>query len=107
MLSATMTITQDWFTKIPRSRASLSAQGWSHPLGSNERTDGLICKPRKGNDGRQVRQIMCGCKSSAGCRWLWRDGLERNCLPKSECDAPIENINWGTVSLRPISVDSF
>jgi len=48
-----------------------------------------------GNDGRVVRQIFCGCKSSAGCRWLWRDGLERDCIPKSQCDAPLENIHWG------------
>lgn len=48
-----------------------------------------------GNDARQVRQLMCGCKGSTGCRWLWRDGLERHCIPKTECSADLDDINWG------------
>ena len=60
----------------------------------------LVCKPKTANDGRTVRQVYCGCKSSAGCRWLWRDGLERTCIPKSQCDAPVESIYWGRVSFN-------
>ena len=50
------------------------------------------------NDGRIVRQLRCGCKSSAGCRWLWRDNLERVCIPKDQCDVPLDNVHWGSVS---------
>ena len=48
-----------------------------------------------GNDGRtSTFKATCGCNSSKGCRWVWKDNKVRQCLPKNQCSG-LDNIVWG------------
>jgi len=47
-----------------------------------------------GNDGRSSFKVTCGCNSSKGCRWVWKDNKVRQCLPKAECTG-LDQVIWG------------
>ena len=48
-----------------------------------------------GNDGRTATyKVTCGCNSSKGCRWVWKDNRIRQCLPKDTC-VGLDKVVWG------------
>ena len=47
-----------------------------------------------GNDGRSSFKVTCGCNSSKGCRWVWKNNAMRQCLPKAECPG-LDQVVWG------------
>jgi len=48
-----------------------------------------------GNDGRSSTfKVTCGCNSSKGCRWVWKDDKVRQCLPQDQC-VGLDSVVWG------------
>ena len=48
-----------------------------------------------GNDGRTIPyKVTCGCNFSQGCRWVWKNDMIRQCLPKNEC-LGLDKVVWG------------